>query len=262
MDEKNVQTGNPWIIAHRGAMDEAPENTRSAFDAALAHEIDGVELDVQMTRDGKLVLFHDRDLRKIGDRRESIGQCDYEDLRRLDWGAWHSDAFRGERLLSLPETLDLYAHRTRLLVEIKSFEEDRRAGRSLELTARVVDLLDECVEEVDNDNIFILSFDAAVLDYARRRSQRSWKLVLNTNSPLKPLDDVELGGHLFAYSAPIERLEPAIAERWREAGARIMTWTCNSPHAVDRALDVGCDAIMSDRPGWIVEYLKSRAADQ
>lgn len=243
-------------------MNEAPENTRSAFDAALAHEIDGIELDVQMTRDSALVLYHDHDLRKISGRLESIGECDYKNLRRLDWGGWHSDVFRGEGLLSLDKVVDLYARRTRLLIEIKSFEEDQRTGRSLELTARVTDLLDDRVTEAHEDNIFILSFDPGVLNYARRRSERPWKLVLNTNTPRDPLSDPELAGHLFAYSASIARLDHSITRRWRESGKTIMTYTCNTPAAVDRAYDLGCDVIMTDRPGWIVEYLKSGNSDR
>ncbi len=257
MKKTKDETGFPWLVAHRGAMDEAPENTRSAFDAALAHRIDGLELDVQMTRDSALVLYHDHDVKKICGRRESIGERDYKDLRHLDWGGWHSDAFRGEGLLSLDNVVDLYAHRTRLLIKIKSFEEDQRTGRALELTARVTDLLDDRVPENYRENIFILSFDPGVLSYARRRSQRPWKLVLNTNTPHDPLDDSGLAHHLFAYSASIARLEPSITKRWHDLGKTVMTWTCNTPDAVDRAQALGCDVIMTDRPGWIVEYLHS-----
>jgi len=257
MKKTKDESGFPWLVAHRGAMDEAPENTRSAFDAALAHKIDGLELDVQMTRDSALVLYHDNDLEKISGSRDSIGECDHKDLRRLDWGGWHSDAFRGEELLSLDKLIDLYAHRTRLLIEIKSFDDDQRAGRSLELTARVMDLLDERVSAEHQNNIFILSFDPAVLSYARRRSHRPWQLVLNTNKPHDPLDDPGLAGHLFAYSASIARLEPSITKRWHDSGKTVMTWTCNTPDAVDRAYALGCDVIMTDRPGWIVEYLQS-----
>jgi glycerophosphoryl diester phosphodiesterase len=158
--------------------------------------------------------------------------------------------------------VDSYAHKTRLLIEIKSFEEDRRAGRSLELTARVVDLLDDRVAQADQDNILILSFDPAVLSYARRRAQRQWRLVLNTHPLSNPLEDAELAEHLFAYSASIAHLETTATNRWREAGKRVMTWTCNRPEDVDRALDIGCDVIMTDRPGWIVEYLKAGTSDR
>jgi glycerophosphoryl diester phosphodiesterase len=262
MKNMNDQTGSPWIVAHRGAMDEAPENTRSAFNAALAHEIDGIELDVQMTRDSALVLYHDHDLQKIGGGREPVGERDYKDLCRLDWGGWHSEAFRGEGPVSLDQVVDLYAQKTRLLIEIKSFEEDQRTGRSLELTARVVDLLDDRVSKTHEDNIFILSFDPGVLSYARRRSTRPWQLVLNTNTPRDPLSDLELASHLFAYSASIARLDHSVTKRWRESGKTIMTYTCNTPAAVDRAYDLGCDVIMTDRPGWIVEYLASGNSDR
>lgn len=229
------ETGFPWLVAHRGAMDEAPENTRSAFDAALAYAIDGLELDVQMTRDSALVLYHDHDLKKICGSQESIGDRDHAGLRHLDWGGWHSDAFRGEGLLSLADVVTSYVHRTRLLIEIKSFEEDQRTGRS---------------------------FDPGVLSYARRRSGRPWKLVLNTNTPHEPHDESGLADHLYAYSASIARLEHSITKRWHDLGKTVMTWTCNTTDAVDRARDLGCDVIMTDRPGWAVEYLRSGNSDR
>ena len=66
------------IVAHRGAMDEAPENTASAFEAALSHPIDGIEFDVQMTEDGKLVLYHDDNLKRITGESRPISDYEYE----------------------------------------------------------------------------------------------------------------------------------------------------------------------------------------
>jgi len=106
----------PWIIAHRGARTEAPENTYAAFDKALTYNLDGIELDVQLTRDGVPVLYHDRTLYKISGLRKYISDLTYDELLSHDFGAWYSPAFSGETILTLKETLERYVHRTRCAI--------------------------------------------------------------------------------------------------------------------------------------------------
>ena len=146
------------IVAHRGANREAPENTRSAFDAALNYNIDGMEFDVQMSSDGIPVLFHDRDMVKINRSQKRISGYSLEELEALDWGGWYSEAFQGESILTLDKALKLYSQRTRLLIEIKTFETGCLSEESRELTLRILGLLKRAVRDKYLKNIFILSF--------------------------------------------------------------------------------------------------------
>ncbi len=250
----------PWIVAHRGAMDEAPENTISAFDRAVTYAIDGIELDVQLTSDGELVVYHDEDLERISGTKQAIADIDHDDLRRLDWGGWFAEAFRGETLPTLQETLDRFATRTRLLIEIKSFENDRRTGRSLDIAARVLELLNERIRPKHDENIFILSFDSQLLLHASTTTPR-WRYVLNIENPSAALaDQDELREHLYACCASVSRLERPIVDAWRKAGHTAMTYSCNTPGDVDRAMQIGCDVVMTDRPGWMVGFLGGRTS--
>jgi glycerophosphoryl diester phosphodiesterase len=145
LNKANPQS--PWIIAHRGARVSAPENTRSAFDAALAYPIDGIELDVQMSKDEVPVLFHDQTLAKIYGGLRRVSDFSYDHLKRYDWGSWFSRFYQGEPLLTLEETLKDYAEKTRLLIEIKSQERDRKSGVSRTLTLKVLELLSDLVPQ-------------------------------------------------------------------------------------------------------------------
>lgn len=239
-------------------MTEAPENTRSAFDAALAYPIDGIELDVQMTRDGVLVLHHDADVAKITGDHTAIAEQTYAALAALDWGGWFSQSFRGERIVTLEDALERYAARVRLLVEIKTFEPDRRSGRSLDITRRVLETLERL--DVQTDHVFLLSFDADVL---REAGDGRWKLVLNCDVPASlSADEAERDTHLFAYSAPVTRIESSMTRMWHGSGKQVMTYSCNTPRDVDRAIATDCDVIMTDTPGWIFDYLRSRDLDR
>jgi len=93
-------------IAHRGASGYAPENTRAAFDLAIAMGADAIETDVRLTADGHPVLFHDAVVDRVSDGRGPVDDHTLEELRRLDLGSWFGSDAAGERLLTLDEALD------------------------------------------------------------------------------------------------------------------------------------------------------------
>jgi glycerophosphoryl diester phosphodiesterase len=99
----------PLLIAHRGGAVEAPENTLAAFRYSLALGIRWFELDVQMSRDGALVVFHDETLDRTTNGDGPIGSLTLEDLRRLDAGSWFGSQYAGERIPTLREVLELCA---------------------------------------------------------------------------------------------------------------------------------------------------------
>jgi glycerophosphoryl diester phosphodiesterase len=109
----------PIIVAHRGASRYAPENTLTAFDLAVEHGADAVELDVRVTGDGGLVVIHDERLgRTVGDMR-LVSQVTTDEVTSLDAGAWLSSKFKGDLVPLLEEALDTLRGRAAVLVEIK-----------------------------------------------------------------------------------------------------------------------------------------------
>ncbi|CAJ1365425.1 unnamed protein product [Effrenium voratum] len=116
----------PLIWAHRGASARCPENTLSAFRAALdlgadtRHFGDGVELDVHPTADGKVVVLHDATLERTTDQRGPVSGKTWPELQACDAGAWFSPQFKGEKLPLLEEVLHLTTScGKKLLIELK-----------------------------------------------------------------------------------------------------------------------------------------------
>lgn len=244
---------NPWIIAHRGARREAPENTRAAFDAAMAYPIDGIECDVQQTNDGELVLFHDRTLQRIDGRRQAIADHSAAQLRQLDWGSWFADRFGGEPLCTLDELLRRYASRVRLFIEIKTTPRDRATGRSMELLQQVLRLLDARVPVAFRRQIYILSFDVALLSHGVRE-QSQWHYVWNCEKADAPLDQShDLYGKDIGICLAIRSLTPAIGVDIRAHYRQLFTYTCNHRHQVDVAMAAGVHGIITDRPDWLTK---------
>lgn len=100
------------IFAHRGANTEAAENTRTAFECSLSHEIDGIETDVQLSRDQIAVLWHDRFLNKLGLPDKRIDDFDFATLREMNFSA-HFPGAKPEGILSLSEFFEAYRRRCR-----------------------------------------------------------------------------------------------------------------------------------------------------
>ena len=107
------------IIAHRGASHDAPENTLAAFKLGWQQRADAVELDIWLTKDGKLVVCHDADTKRTTGTAAKIPESTLADLRALDAGAWKAPQWKGELLPTLDEALALIPDGKRLVIEIK-----------------------------------------------------------------------------------------------------------------------------------------------
>jgi glycerophosphoryl diester phosphodiesterase len=246
------------IAAHRGARREAPENTRAAFDAALAHGVAGLEFDVQLSRDGIPVIYHDRTLSRIGKGRRRISNYSLEDLQTFDWGGWFHRSFRGEPLMTLDQVLERYCRRTRLLIEVKSRSYDRASGRGIALAGTVLEAVRRGVPEERLNDIFILSFDPEVLRTVSSEEPR-WKYILNVETP----DDFAMRKRprdvpLYGCSLPVRNLTKAFTRRVHNGGLRLVTYAVNAPRQAARALGAGVDIILTDDPGRLLRHLKER----
>lgn len=244
------------MIAHRGASADCPENTLVAFDEALRQRCDGIELDVQLSRDGVPVVYHDRSLARAGAGELAVAQLDWSDLQRLDAGRWLDMRFSGEHIPSLQDVLTRYASTTQLLLEIKSYEGQAAWDRRLELIRAIAAM----VQRIDaGGNVLILSFDLNLLA-ACHEVAPALRRVLNLRPPpWLPRTLRHRLAELFALSTDIATLRPTFAAGVHRAGLPLFSYTCNTPEQVERSLDAFARGVMTDRPGWLREYLVRRA---
>lgn len=245
----------PWIIAHRGARDEAPENTGAALRRASALAIDGVEFDVQMSSDGVLVLFHDRTLMKINKSRSRIADLTQQHLEQIDWGSWYSTTFAGEPLTTLEKALAILKHCPNICIEIKSTPTDRETGHVHRLTDRIVELLNRPGVLDTKNRSLILSFDPDVLARAHRLDDRlRYVLNLPNKNPLRQEPET---GHLWAVGVRIGDLSAQLVQWARGRSLKVFTYTCNGPRQVGKALRTGVDGIITDKPAWLIDCFQS-----
>lgn len=233
------------IFAHRGANKEAAENTRSAFERALLYPIDGMETDIQLSRDGVAVLWHDRFLTKLGHPDKHIDDFDYSQLQAMNFARHFSPDAKPEGIVSLQEYLDAYRQRTRLLLEIKNrdWESRERQQNKVQQTLAMVG-------QVNDDHIIISSFNLDSLIYAQQ-CRPCLPLVYNFEDE-QTLEDAKqvltANPFLHGLCLPIASLDNAMTGLLRGLGKSIAVYTCNSDEQISKALELGVDILISDVP--------------
>ncbi|MBU1182797.1 MAG: hypothetical protein KKE00_13325 [Proteobacteria bacterium] len=252
MNKRMTSKYRPLIVAHRGAGDEAPENTRSAFDTALNYPVDGIEFDVRITRDGVPVIHHDRSLGKIAGSRKKVESVFFSELSQMDCGSWFSGKYKNERILTFEKTIDLYSKTTRLFVEIKSNEDDSLSETSRILTLKVLETINKRVPYKYSRNISVLSFNLNILDFAHQKaSALNYVFNLSGSSFKQP----SYPSYLHGLCLPVSKLSKSFMDKAKKGGYRVLTYTCNTPEQVKKASEAGADVIMTDKPGWLCSYL-------
>jgi len=156
----------PVIIAHRGSSASAPENTMAAFRLAAEQGAEMIELDVRMSRDGELVVHHDRWLGRTSDGRGRIIEHSLRELRRFDAGRWFGRSFTGERIPLLEEVLAWLPPSIGLNVEVKTDGDRRGAARIAPTVLGVLRASGAC------DRILLSSFDHTFLQVAYSGTSR------------------------------------------------------------------------------------------
>jgi len=228
------------IYAHRGANREAAENTRTAFEQALRYPIDGIETDVQLSRDEIAVLWHDRDLKKLGLPDKRIDDYDFQQLQEMDFAA-HFPGAEPEGVMSLQAFVDAYRARCGLLLEIKnrSWEDVARQEMKVRQTLTLA-----------GDGMLVSSFNLSSLVYAHGIAP-DFPLVLNLE-PEHTVRDARsaLDTHPFLYGLCVEisTLDVDMVGLLRERGKSVAVYTCDTDAEIERALLLGVDILISDLP--------------
>ncbi|MDK4490420.1 glycerophosphodiester phosphodiesterase, partial [Fusobacterium necrophorum] len=107
------------VFAHRGASGYAPENTLAAIKKAIEQGADGIEIDIQFTKDCKIVVFHDWKINRTSNGKGYVYDLNFEELRALEIGSWYGDEYRKEKIPTLEEILELIPENMMLNIEIK-----------------------------------------------------------------------------------------------------------------------------------------------
>ena len=234
------------IYAHRGANKEAAENTRSAFDKALQYAIDGMETDVQLSRDEVPVLWHDTFLTKLGLAGKHVDDYDYAQLSTMDFSSHFSPDTKGEGIMSLQDFMDDYRKRCRLILEIKN----RDWEASYRHHVKMQKVLSMVGTTAPDSALIISSFHLASLTYAHK-CKPEFPLVYNMEAEHTVTDAeqaITAQPFLHGLCLHISTLSEAMVRLLRAHGKSVTVYTCNTDAEINKALELGVDILISDFP--------------
>ena len=223
------------ITAHRGSSRTAPENTIPAIEAAVEEMADSVEIDVQMTADGVVVLGHDASLKRVAGVNRSIASMTFEELEKLDVGSWFSSEYAGTRIPSLSEVLELCSQKTSLNIEIKY------VGKNSELPEKTA----EMVREYGMENQCVIT--STNLSYLKRVKEalpeiRTGYIISAAYGNFYSSEDVDFISIRSGF------VTSALMQNAHEQGKAVYAWTANTKSELERLTLLGVDGIITDRP--------------
>jgi glycerophosphoryl diester phosphodiesterase len=237
----------PIIFAHRGASAHAPENTLAAFELALAHNADAIELDVKLSADGHAIVILDPKVDRTTGSRGLVKDLPLRELRDLDAGSFFSEKFHGEKIPTLEEDFEAVGKRTFINVELTNYNTPQD-----QLVETVCTLVKKCGLQ---EHVIFSSFFASNLSKAQ------------AYLPEVPRGLLALNGWLGAWARSFgfafgkyQALHPYLTDvtsqqvqRVHRLNRRIHVWTVNAAEDMRRLFHWGVDGIFTDDPQLAVQ---------
>jgi glycerophosphoryl diester phosphodiesterase len=234
------------VIAHRGSSTTAPENTLAAFRLAVEQRADYVELDVQESADGEVLVAHDSDLMKIGGGPAKIWEMTAAEARSFDIGSYKDPKFSAERVATLAEALAVCKGKARMVIELKSYGHDQKLQERVAAIVEAAGMANDCI---------YMSLDHTMIE-RMKRLRPSWRcgvLAAKARGDLTSLHADFLAVEARMATGPFIR-------RAHRAGQDVYVWTVNDPAWMLAAMSRGADGLITDKPDLARQVVARRAA--
>jgi glycerophosphoryl diester phosphodiesterase len=243
--DRVTTTDSIEIIAHRGAAGSRPENTLASVRKGIEDRADWIEIDVQETADGDIVVVHDSDLMKLAGVDLKIWDATLEDLEKIDIGSWFDPAYGDQRTPLLRDVLELAKGKSKVLIELKYY------GHDIALEERVARVVED-MEMQDQVAIMSLKYPAIQKMQELRPTWRTGVLAASSVGNAAKLD-----GDFIAISQRFA--STSLIRATQNAGKDIYVWTVNDPLNMSKMISKGVNGLITDEPALVHQVLAFRA---
>ncbi|MEA4934420.1 MAG: glycerophosphodiester phosphodiesterase family protein [Lawsonibacter sp.] len=239
-----------FVIAHRAGAALAPENTLAALKRSIAVGADMAEVDVQMTKDGVVVVIHDGNLERTAGLNCSVWAADYGVVQELDAGGWYSGEYGQERVPTLEQMAEAARGRIHLMIEVKC---DCDSGQ--ELMEKTVKLI--CAAGMEKE-CTIACADLPLLQRSKELKPGLDTVFIGEAMPLNP------GGltYVDGYSIHLSGLTGEAVVQAKAAGKKVYAWTVNTEQEMGIALDFGVDGLVTDDPELAIHLIREEGSER
>ncbi len=230
------------IISHRGASGYAPENTLAAIKKAIDLGTDGIEIDIQLTKDEKIVVFHDWKLDRTTTGKGYVFESDFNYIRSLDAGSWYSEEFKNEKVPTLEEVLELIPKGIFLNIEIKNISRDKRG-----MEEKLLEILNKYPEKMEE--IVISTFHHKVLKKLEKLAP-NLKLAFLTSSDL-----IDTSKYIktyikkcYSYHPEVNLITEEAVKNLKENSILTFVWTVNTEEDLKYLQSINVDGVITNYP--------------
>ncbi|WP_073254758.1 glycerophosphodiester phosphodiesterase family protein [Shimia gijangensis] len=232
------------VIAHRGAAGVRPENTMASIEKAIEDGADWVEIDVQETGDGQVIVIHDSDFMKIGGDPVKVWDATMQDVARIDIGSWFDPVYADQRAPLLSEVLLAAKGHAGVLIELKYY------GHDVMLEQRVSDI------------VTATGMDAHVMSMSLKYPAVQKMKAIRPDWPSGLLSSASAGRiwQLEADFVAVNKASatPRLVREMRKAGKKLYVWTVNEPLEMSHMLSMGVDGLITDEPAMARNVISQR----
>jgi glycerophosphoryl diester phosphodiesterase len=234
------------IIAHRGAAGERPENTMAAVLKAIDDGADWVEIDVQESADGEVIVAHDSDFMKSAGIELKVWNATMTDIAGIDVGSSFDPAYAAERTPTLREVLSAARGKSRVMIELKYY------GHNVDLEDRVARIVEETGMA---DKIAVISLKLPMVEKMRslRPVWRTGILAARAVGDLSKLDT-----NIIAVN--VGQVSVGLSERCKANGKLLYVWTVDEPVTISRMISMGVDGLITNKPALARQVIERRNA--
>lgn len=242
--ERSKQIQDVEIFAHRGAAGAAPENTLASFKQAITDGADWIELDVQESKDGEVVVIHDSDVMKLARVSPKIWESNLADLQKIDIGSWFDPKFKGEKIPTFKEVLQMAKGKIKVLIELKYY------GHDVALEKKVV----EIVESLGmSKEVAAMSLKPAQVE--KIKSLRpEWKSGILLSKVVGDVSKMDVD----FLAVNLGMMHPSLIKTTHKAGKKLYVWTADDPLVMFKMLTLGVDGLITNEPALARKVMEER----
>jgi len=230
------------VTAHRGYSSVYPENTIPAFKGAIEVGADWVELDVQQTADGKVIVMHDSSLKRTTGLDKEVWQVTWDEIKDLDNGSWFDKKYQTVRIPTLEEVLKVCRGKIRLNIEIKPSGHDKNLEESVAKLLKEYHMRDACV-------VSSLKYESL---QKIKEADSSIETAYITSVSYGNFTNLE---YADGYSVESTMLSQSFVNQAQKAGKQLYVWTVNSEDQMEKVVGMGIDNVITDDPVFAQELI-------
>lgn len=235
------------LVGHRGSSYIAPENTLTSFQLAWKEKADAVEIDVHLSRDGKLMVSHDGNTKRTAGVDMNISDATFATLRKLDVGSWKGSQYKGEKIPTLEEVLATIPAKGKLFIEIKCGKE-------------AVPTVKSAIDQSGHRRqVVIIGFGLDTMAVAKAAMPDVPVYWLSSSKVDEDMITSAKNSNLDGLDLYSSVITPDAVKAIKAAGLGLYAWTVDDVAEARRLTELGVAGITTNRPGWLRRELTQEA---